>query len=175
MATQSMANKSEAFSQISAFESAYGYDASYMRELYELSPVAFALFRDASKMAGYHQELPAEAHYTATITVMQAEDCRGCLELNYKLAREAGVSAETLASLAGNVDQLPPHLQDVRTHTQLCLGTGAIDTEVAARIKANYGPRAFAELVLCIVGARMYPGIKRALGKLQSCSIEAIQ
>ncbi len=159
------------FAQIDAFESAYEYDASYMRELYERSAQAFSLFNAARTMASYYKDLPAEAHYTAAITVMQHEDCSGCLDLNYQLAREAGISEDIISALADSPDQLPPILQDVRLHTQLCLSTGALDPAVVARIEKRYGKAAFAELTICIVGVRMYPGIKRALLKLQSCSI----
>lgn len=168
--SESESDKKEAFDQIAAFEAAYDYDASYMRDLYERSTSAFSLFNAVRAMTAFRHDLPAEAHYAAAITVMQMEDCSGCLDLNFKLAREAGVSEEIIAALAGDPDKLPSILQDVRLHTKLCLGTGAVDEEVAARIEKEYGSAAFAELAICIVGVRMYPGIKRALLKMQSCN-----
>ena len=165
-------DKQETFAQIHAFEAAYDYDASYMKDLYERSEKAFSLFNAVRVMASYRENLPPEAHFTAAITVMQEEDCAGCLELNYKLAREAGVSEETIAALAEAPDTLPPILRDVRQHSKLCIGTESVDEEVASRIEEHYGKAAFAELAICIVGVRMYPGIKRALLKMQSCAVK---
>lgn len=164
-------NREEVYDQIAAFEDAYEYDASYMRDLYDRSPVAMGLFDALRPMTSYRQDLPPEAHFIAAITVMQHEDCSGCLELNYKLAREAGVSEDVLDAVTHGPEKLPPVLQDVRAHTLACLGTGAVDVSVARRIEKEYGPAAFAELAICIVGVRMYPGIKRALLKMQTCSV----
>ncbi len=167
---QAAASRAEVFRQISAFESAYDYDAGYMRDLFDRSTVASQLFNALRPMASYYQKLPAEVHFTAAITVMQQEDCSGCLELNLKLAREAEVSEDILSSLSHSPETLPPILQDVRKYTRDCLRTGPVDEAVARRIEEHYGKEAFAELATCIVGVRMYPGIKRALLLMQTCT-----
>ena len=161
------------YQAIDQFEAAYDYDASYMKDLFQRSPEAFALFGALRPMTSYYKELPPEAHYVAAIAVMQNEDCGSCLELNLKLAREAGVDENILKAVSSAPDSLPAELKDVYNHTLSCLGTGTCDESQAARIEEHFGKAAFGELALCIVGTRMYPGLKRALLKMQSCSISS--
>lgn len=167
------ARRQDIFAAIEQFESAYDYDASYMRDLYERSPAAFGLFDAARRMAAYFDALPAAAHFVAAITVMQHEDCGPCLRLNEKLAVEAGVRREVLDALAAEPAALPAELQDVRSYTTGVL-SGQVDEAVAARIESQWGPAALAELAIGIVGARMYPTIKRALLKAGVCELPRV-
>ena len=172
--TEDVADRKEAvYSMIEQFESTYQYDASYIKELYDRSPEAYSVFEALQPMAAYYRELPPEAHFVVAITVMQYEDCGECLELNFKMARDVGVDESVLTALVNSPESLPPELKDVREHTLLCLGTGSADEAVARRIDEHYGPAAFAELAICIIGTRMYPGLKRTLLKMQACSLNA--
>ncbi|GAB5517485.1 carboxymuconolactone decarboxylase family protein [Rhodopirellula baltica] len=155
--------------EIEAFESAYGYNADYMKDLFARSPESFRRFRAARPMTMHYDQLTAEAYFTAAITVMQQEDCSGCLELNVKMAKEAGVSEQLIEQMVKSPECLPAELKDVRDHALNCLGAGAIDEEVALRIERHFGEAAFGELAIAIVGVRIYPGLKRALMKMQSC------
>ncbi|MEO9595596.1 hypothetical protein [Rhodopirellula bahusiensis] len=166
-------DSSEVLAEIEAFESAYGYNADYMKELFERSPESFRRFAAARPMTMHYDQLTADAYFTAAITVMQVEDCRGCLELNVKMAREAGVFDELIQQIIESSDKLPTELKDVREHTLNCLRGGAVDEEVASRIQQHFGHAAFGELAIAIVGVRIYPGLKRALLKMQSCQIPA--
>lgn len=160
--------------QISDFEQHYDYDAGWMHDLLNRSAAAFAQFDSARPMTVYHDQLPTEAHYTAAITVMQAEDCGPCLELNLKLALEAGVDRAILQTLLHQPDSLPQPLSDIRRHTLSVLNGDPPDQETATRLEAHYGAAAFAELALCIVGVRIYPTLKRALLHENHCTIGTI-
>tara|TARA_R110002072_G_scaffold12630_6_gene54235 strand:+ start:31425 stop:32048 length:624 start_codon:yes stop_codon:yes gene_type:complete len=162
-------DESQIVAEIEAFESAYGYNADYMKDLFARSPESFRRFVAARPMTMHYEQLTAEAYFTAAITVMQEEDCSGCLELNVKMAKEAGVSELLIEQMVGSPERLPAELKDVREHTLNCLGVGSIDEEVALRIERHFGSSAFGELAIAIVGVRIYPGLKRALMKMQSC------
>ncbi|WDQ15097.1 hypothetical protein [Rhodopirellula sp. P2] len=164
-------DEKQVLAEINAFESAYGYNADYMKDLFARSPESFRRFVAARPMTMHYDQLPPEAYFTAAIAVMQEEDCRGCLDLNVKMAKEAGVPDGLIEQMVGAPHDLPAELKDVREHTLNCLRGGAIDEQVAHRIERHFGHAAFGELAIAIVGVRIYPGLKRALLKMQSCQI----
>lgn len=68
-----------------------------------------------------------------------------------------------------NVDIFPPALLDVHWHaTDVCRGE-AFDEARLARLRQTYGAERVVELALCIAGARIYPALKRGLGRAQHC------
>ncbi|MCA9259437.1 MAG: hypothetical protein KDA61_09570 [Planctomycetales bacterium] len=156
--------------EIDGFCAHYGYDGQYMHDLLARSARSFSAFRSAMELTKRRSSLPVEAHFTATITVMQHEDCGSCLQLNLDMALEAGVSSTTVRQIIESSADLPAVLCDVRTHTLGALG--AIPQEFGAfkRIEAAYGAEAVGELAIAIAGARMYPTIKRALHRATSCT-----
>lgn len=155
--------------QITAFEQAYDYDASYLHELLAASPGGFDAFDRARAIAQYREALPAEAFYVAAVTVMQEEDCGSCLRLNLRMAMEAGVDRRLLEQLLNEPQDLPAEFLDVRNHARSVLRNELPDVAAADRIKQWFGEAAFAELGLCIVGSRIFPTLKRALLKAGAC------
>jgi len=149
--------------ELTAFGQAYDYDVSYLLQLNDASPGAFAAFRAAQALSSFREELPLDAHFVTRITAMQGEDCGPCAQLNLRMAVEAGVDRELLATLLDSPAQLPSPLQDVRAHTQAVV-TGAVqDHERTKRLRQQYGEAAFAEIGACVAGSRIYPTLKRAL------------
>lgn len=160
--------------EIRAFEEKYNYNCGYMYQLLDASPAALKMFAAARPMTSYRDQLPADAHYVAAISVMQVEDCGPCLQLNLKLAAEAGVERALLQTLLEAPDALPEGLQDVRRHALAVARGESADPQCAERIKARYGAAAFAELALCIAGVRMYPALKRALLADTECAVPSL-
>lgn len=160
--------------EIEAFGAAYAYDVSYLLQLLECSPGAFGAFRAAQGMSRYRAALPLEAHFVARITAMQVEDCGPCLNLNLKMAREAGLDRQLLHTLVETPDELPPPLQDVRLHTMAALRNEVDDADRMERIRQHYGSAAFAEMAVVITGCRIYPTLKRALGMADYCELTQV-
>lgn len=167
--TQTTPDLQAAREQLTEFENHYAYDASYIRVLMDSSPDGFWLFRQAQAMAGHRKSLPADAHFVACITTMNSEGCGTCAQLNLRMAVEAGVGRDILQSLIENPETLPSPLADVQQHTLFALGAGQDDSARLERLRSHFGDEAVAELAMCIAGARMYPTMKRALGKETSC------
>jgi len=163
-------NKQKILDQIQQFDQHYDYDSSYLLELLADADEAFAAFDSGRSMIGYRSKLPADAYYVAAITVMRIEDCGTCLQLNLKMALEAGMESSILRLCVEAPDKLPTHLRDIMLHAQAVSLRESPDPEGAARIKERYGNTAFAELALLIATVRIYPLLKRAMLKATSCS-----
>ncbi|QDU61098.1 Carboxymuconolactone decarboxylase family protein [Planctomycetes bacterium Pan216] len=169
-----MTTTSTYLDEIHAFQQAYDYDAGYMVELLESSPEAFATFAKAEDAAKYRRELPVEAFHVAGITVMMIEDCGTCLQLNLRMAVQAGVHRETLALLLESPEKLSEPLRDVWEHVSSITRHEPPDPACAQRIKQRYGREAFAELALHAAMVRMYPTLKRGLMMAQSCQLPTL-
>ncbi|MCB9915551.1 MAG: hypothetical protein H6828_10440 [Planctomycetes bacterium] len=153
-----------------AFGRAYAYDASYLEELLAASPAGFRAFQAAQPLGAFRRELPLEAHWVARVATMQAEDCGACGQLNVRMALEAGVDRELLRALVHAPDALDEALRDVRLHALAVARAEPVDLERVERLRARYGAAGLAELALVVAGCRVYPTLKRALGRMAACA-----
>lgn len=151
------------------FSAHYDYDNEYLVALLEASPGAYAAFAAAEGLAQYRGELPHDALWIASLATHLADGCGPCAQLNLKLAAEAGVARELLATVLEAPEQLPHALADVAAHARAVCEGAPDDPERAARLRRVYGEAGFAELALRIVGARLYPMLKRALAQSGVC------
>lgn len=158
-----------AAAQLHTFGEAYTYDASYLLELLEASPPAYEAFKSARDLSSYRWALPLNEHFVARIAAMQGDGCGACTQLNLRMAVEAGVDRELLRTLLERPSELPAPLRDVREHAHGVASGGPVDPERVERLRSRLGSEAFAELALAIAGSRLFPGLKRALGREGAC------
>lgn len=163
-----------AAAELHAFGQAYDYDVSYLIDLLEASPPTFEAFEPARGMSDYRWALPLDAHFVARVATMLGEDCGPCTQLNLGMALEAGVDRELLRCMLERPEGLAPHLRDVRDHA---LATARGETSCpdrVERLRARFGAEGFAELALAIVGSRLFPTLKRALGRDGVCQTPTV-
>lgn len=153
------------------FAERYGYDMSYLELLLDLSPAAHAEFSKAMGMSEHRGALPLDVHFVARVAVMLADDCGACTQLNLRMAVEAGVDRGVLATQLRAPLELPPLLRAVHEHCQRVVRGENADPAVVAELRRALGDAGFAALAVTIVGCRIYPGLKRALGQETSCSV----
>ena len=77
--------------RIDGFERTFGYDATYMREVLEVSPGAFRAFAGIMKLSRHREGVPADVVYAAKVTTAAAEDCGPCAQLAVTMAEREGV------------------------------------------------------------------------------------
>src|SRR6188472_41473 len=65
---------------VSAFERQWNYDASYLREIIEVSPLAAWRFANAARLGTYCPDVPVAALVAAGITAVRSEDCGPCTQ-----------------------------------------------------------------------------------------------
>ena len=94
---------------IDKFERDWNYDASYVRDMIDVSPRAAWLFSRVTALGQFRRDLPIEAWCTAGITAVRHEDCGPCTQLAVTMAERAGVNPAVLrAMLADDLNAMPP-------------------------------------------------------------------
>lgn len=165
----------EALKQINDFETHYKYDGAYMHDLLDYLPTGLAKFNNFLPLSSHIEKLSPEDYWVAKLATMQVEDCGECLQLNVRMAIEAGVSKDLVRSVVDGGDTLPENLKDVYRYAQSIARHEQPDDRVLERIEARYDKGSLLEFGLCIASARVFPTIKRAVGYGKSCSLIEIE
>jgi len=158
--------------RIRAFERRYDYDARYLHELADLDGATFRAFSSAAARLGRRPgALPAAAWFGARLAAMLAEDCGPCTQLNVDMAREAGVDQNSLrALLAGRPDAAREDAALGFRFAQAVIDDLPTLATLRAAVVSRYGAAAPAALGVAVVGARLYPPLKRAMGHAGVCT-----
>lgn len=157
--------------ELRAFGQHFDYDVSYLESLMQASPGAFFAFEGAMGASRFQKAAPTELLAIVKITALRTEDCGPCTELAIKMGREAGVpNAIMRGALHGGKGLSPEHLE-IHQFARAVTMNEDMDPDLLPRLEARWGREVMAELGLAIVGARIYPTMKRALGYAKSCSL----
>jgi hypothetical protein len=143
----------------------------YLREIADSSPAAFFKFALLVPLGTHRRFLPLEAWHVARVAATFAEDCGTCAQIALNLARRDRISPSLLrAVISGNDNALPPPLADINRFVRLLLRRHD-DPLLRERLVSHFGRNGFIELGLVIATSRFIPGLKRALGHVQSCAL----
>ena len=156
--------------QLSKFEAAFDYDATYLRELLGMSRTAFMRFSRVQAMANYRDGVPLAAWYAAKITAARSEDCGPCAQLAVDMARRAGMSDALLRAVLR--DDFPAMGEEVSFATRYARAAITHDAALPTlrdEVRQRWGDKALASLALTVTATRMYPMLKYALGHGQAC------
>jgi alkylhydroperoxidase family enzyme len=156
--------------RIDGFERTFGYDATYMREVLEVSPRAFRAFAGIPKLSQHREGVPADVVYAAKLTTAAAEDCGPCAQLAVTMAEREGVPPQTLRDIvAGEVDRLPAGAAlGVRFARAVLARSPELD-DLRADVVRTWGRAALISLTFAIAATRVYPLVKYALGHGRAC------
>jgi hypothetical protein len=157
--------------KIAAFETARGYDASYMREMLATDLGAFLKFARAVGIGTYRKDIPRDVYFAAQLTSSIDADCGPCTQLGVGFALEAGLAPATVAAIvAGDEATLP---RDAVIGVRFARAVLARDPEADVwreEIVRRWGPRALLALAFAVLTAQMFPTIKYALGHGKACT-----
>ena len=156
---------------IDRFERNWNYDASYMRDMVDVSPRAAWLFARVTALGQFRRDLPIDAWCAAGITAVRHEDCGPCTQLAVTMAERAGVAPAVLRAVLGdNPEAMPPEVALVWKFTRATLEHDGAADEYREAIVKRWGPRALVSLAFAITAARIYPTVKYALGHGKACT-----
>lgn len=164
-----------ALKQIHDFETHYKYDGTYMRDLLEYLPNGFAKFNNFLPLSSHMEKLRPDDYWVAKLATMQVEDCGECLQLNVRMALEAGVSKDMVRAAINGGNELPEYLRDVYLYAKSVAKHELVDNELMDRIEARYEKGALLEFGICIASGKVFPTIKRAVGYAKSCNLIEIE
>jgi hypothetical protein len=156
---------------VEAFERKWNYDASYLKDIIDISPRAAWMFARATGLGNYRHDVPTAALFAAGITAVRTEDCGPCTQLATAMAERQGVSAAVLrAILTDDATAMPEDVALAWQFTRATLAHDAAADAYRREIVKRWGPKAVVTLAFAITTARMYPTVKYALGHGQLCS-----
>jgi hypothetical protein len=156
--------------RIEAFERAFKYDASYMKEVLAVSRAAFALLARLQAMAAYRKDVPPAAWYAAKLVATMHEDCGPCTQLVADMASNDGVAAATVrAILTGREDAMDADTLLGYRFARGVLARASQADDLRGEIVRRFGARGLISLAFGIAGSRMYPTLKYALGHGRAC------
>lgn len=153
---------------IDAFENQYQYDCTYLRQVLNHHYELFVSFSDFSKLSEFNKALPRDVFFIAKLAAMKVADCGACLELNIRLAQEAGVNPKHIRA-AVLEEILPEPLALVFQYASQVANNQPIHGNDTQAMRETYGEDGLAELALAIATASVYPQIKRSMGMANSC------
>ena len=149
----------------------FDYDVGYLLELADASPEAFRAFEGAMGMSRVQKVAPVEALHIAKIAGMRAQDCGPCTELSLKIARDAGVAEAVIQGALRGGKGLDAGQREIHDYARAVALNEEMDPELLPRLEARLGKAALAEIAVNLVGIRIYPTLKRALGHAEGCSL----
>lgn len=156
---------------IESFERKWDYDAGYMKEIADLSPLAALKFSLATSLGTYRRDVPLAAWFAAGIAAVRAEDCGPCTQLAVTMAERQGVRPEILrAVLKEDAAAMPDDVALAWRFTRATLAHDEAADGYRDEIVRRWGPRAVVTLAFAITTARMYPTVKYAMGHGKICS-----
>jgi hypothetical protein len=157
--------------QIRKMERTWTYDASYLHEMIDASPMSALKFSVLTGLVD-RRDAPGEALAAVGIVGTLAEDCGPCTQISVDMAAAGGVKPEVLrAILAGDVEAMGADAalgyRFARTALERRLEEADAVREAVVR---RWGRKGLVALALTLTTARMYPTVKYAMGHGKTCS-----
>lgn len=161
--------------KIGQFESHYKYDSGYMRDMLEYSPAGFAKFNKFLPLSKHREKLRPTDYWIAKLAAVQVADCGECVQLNVRMALEAGVPKNFVQAVLKGGEGLPDYLIDTYKYAESVAKNEVVDSDLMSRMEKHYDKTALMEFSLCIATGMVFPLIKRALGYAKSCKLVNIE
>jgi hypothetical protein len=158
--------------KLAAFEKDFGYDATYLKEMYDVSPSAFWKFSKTTAMSQLRERVPVDASFAAGIVATLTEDCGPCTQLGVTMAERAGVNATTIrAILAGDTSAMSADAALGFNFAKAVLRRDIEESDrLRAEIASKWGRKAVVSLSISIAASRVYPAVKYGLGYGHTCT-----
>jgi len=156
--------------KIAAFERAWNYDSTYMREVLDADPRALMVFAKVMGLTQYHKDVPLGAYYAVKIVGTMAEDCGPCTQLVIDMAERAGVDAAALRALVGrDRSTLPEDMGLAAGFAEASLRHAPEADALRDEVVRRWGKRGLISLGFALTAARIFPTLKYALGHGRAC------
>jgi hypothetical protein len=156
--------------KIAAFERTWNYDASYLHEVLDVDPRALLALSKVMGVSQYRKDVPLAAYYAASIVATTAEDCGPCTQLVIDMAERAGVDAAALrAVVTRDLSAMPDDVALAVRFADASLRRAPEADAVRDEVVRRFGKRGLLSLGFALMGARLFPTLKYALGHGRAC------
>lgn len=162
--------------QLARMERQFDYDASYMRQMLNVSPATFVKFGFVTQLVD-RKAAPGEILAAAGIAATLVEDCGPCTQISVDMATAQGVDPAVLRAILAGDEQA---MGDVAAlGWRFARASMARDMETADPLRdeivRRWGDKGLLAVSLAITTGRMYPTLKYAMGHGKACSRVTVQ
>jgi hypothetical protein len=155
---------------IRRMERQWGYDASYMHQMTNVSPWSSLKFAVVTGLVD-RRDAPPEALAAAGLVGVLGEDCGPCTQIGVDMAVAGGVPPAVLrAILAGDRAAMGESAALAYGFAQAVLAHDVEADTLREDIVERCGEKGLVALALAITTARMYPTLKYGLGHGKACT-----
>ena len=156
---------------IAKFEREFGYDATYLHEVTDISPAASIKFMLFQLMSNHRDGAPREAYCAAKIAAALSEDCGPCTQLVVDFALRARMDPKRItALLRGDLEQAGADAE-LGFRYGIAAAQNTLDAPaLAAEVETRYGKRALVSMAFAVASSRVYPALKRGMGHGAACT-----
>ena len=106
---------------------------------------------------------------------MQHEDCGPCLQIAVNQALAAGVRADVISAAIAGGTALTDDQKLYLDFGRAVAANVPEAEELRLRLADRLPPAAMVDLAIVIASARVFPTLKRGLGRAQSCSLVQVK
>ena len=151
--------------RIGRLERTYGYDATYLHEVADISVPAALKFGLFQIMAYHDEDLPRDLGFAARMAATLNEDCGPCAQLTVDMALESGMSPQPIAALMrGDLASAGDEAALGFRYGQAVAANTPAAAPLAEEVERRYRKRALVSLAYGVASARGYPALKRGPG-----------
>ena len=157
--------------QISALECAYGYDATYLHEVLDISTAAFLKFTLFQIMSADRHSIPRDAWFAARIAAALSEDCGPCTQLVVDMALRDGMAPDSISALLRGDIEAAGADAALGFRYGVAVTTNSPDAVMLVEhAEKRFGKRGLVSLDFGVAASRVYPTVKRGLGHGAVCT-----
>ncbi len=160
---------------IDAAERRFGEKLDYMRDIASASPSAFYKFALFMPFAKHRKAAPVEGYGLAAIGALKFEDCGPCMQIAVDQALAAGVRPEVLANAVAGGAGLTAEQKLYLDFGRAVAANAPEAEELRQKLAQVLPPAAMVDLAIAIASARVFPALKRGLGRAQSCALVQVK
>lgn len=157
--------------RITAFERAFDYDAAYAHEMADVNRRALFALNRAMELGAVRDGVPTDVLFAAKLSACLHEDCGPCVQLVAQMALNAGVSPDVVAAIVqGAWTKLPEAVALSAQFARATLDRQPEADTLREALEQRFGRKGLVSIACAITAARIYPGLKYALGYGQHCA-----
>jgi len=156
---------------VARLERSFGYDATYLHEVIDISTPAFFKFGLFRIMSSHRERVPLDAWCAARMAATLSEDCGPCTQLVVDAAVRMGMKPERIAALLrGDLENSGPDAE-LGFRYGIAVAQNTPDAPaLSAEVERRFGKRALVSLAYAVACSRVYPALKRGLGHGVACT-----
>lgn len=147
----------------------------YARDIVRSSTAGFWKLALITWIVGHRRHAPKDIFYLTHLGAMLHEDCGPCVRIVIMKALRDGIDRALIGAALGDGAGLSDLQRDALRFGREVAAQGANSEDLRLRMAEAIGEKAMVDLAFAIAVGRVFPAMKRALGRHTSCALAPIE